>query len=154
MARIHRILDVDRTPFLHTHPFWYVSIVLRGGYDERIIQSDGKLKTIKRRAGSIVFRRANVAHRIDNVHGDCTTLFLTWKLAGPDQNWKLLRHPDVARPQGYNDYPDGLYRVAGGFRLRRGGSWFAKRDTIADAVVCDRLSIHQNIDMAQRVENL
>lgn len=29
-VRIHDILTGDVTPYLHNHPFWYVSIVLRG----------------------------------------------------------------------------------------------------------------------------
>lgn len=144
MARLHRVLDIDRTPFLHTHPFNYVSIVLRGGYDERVLQPDGSLRQVRRRAGSVVLRSARAAHRIDAVHGACATLFLTWRTAGPGQGWGLQRHPDVAAPDGYADPPDGLYAVAGGYRRRAGGVWFALRPTPGEAAACDRISIHQN----------
>ena len=143
MVRVHRILDIDRTPFLHSHPFAYVSIILRGGYEERVQMPDGTLKLVKRGVGSVVFRRACHLHRIDAVHGRCATLFLTWRAPGAGQNWTLKRHAAIDAPQGYEDAPDGLYPCGDGFRRREGGMWFAKRSTLADALACDRLSLHQ-----------
>lgn len=145
MARIHHILDIDRTPFLHSHPFGYISIILRGGYDERVLLPDGSLKVIRRRAGSIVFRSAHVMHRIDAVHGRCTTLFLALRLRGSGQNWSLCRHNDVAAPSGYVEHPDGLYQLPDGWRRRAQGVWYALRPTRTEAAQCDRISIHQVI---------
>jgi len=143
MLRVHRILDIDRTPFLHSHPFAYLSIVLRGGYDERVLQADGTLRLVRRGVGSVVFRRAAQLHRIDAVRGACSTLFFTWRLAGGGQNWTLQRHRDVATPLGYDDAPDGLYPCADGYRRREGGVWFAKRPSAEEALACMRLSVHQ-----------
>ena len=145
MARVHRILDIDRTPFLHNHPFAYLSVVLRGGYDERVMMSDGSLRVVSRKAGSIVFRSANDFHRIDKIHGCCVTLFLTWSVKSDGQGWCLKRHRDVEAPDGYVNYPDGMYFDCDEYRKRVDGMWYSKRKTHTDAEICDRLSIHQNI---------
>lgn len=111
-----------------------------------MLQSDGTLKTIRRRTGSIVFRSAQVLHRIDAVQGRCYTLFVTWKLAGVAQNWVLRRHQAVVAPAGYYDAPDGVYGTgAGRYRLRKNGFWFAEKIDLDSASNCDRLSIHQNL---------
>lgn len=144
MARVHKILDIDRTPFLHTHPFWYVSIILKGGYTERVLQKDGSLKTIKHRPGSVIVRSPFTAHRIDAVEPRCTTLFLTWKLAWVGQAWTLLRHHQVQAPEGYRDLPDGMYCDGGSYRKRKAGIWYAKRSSMIEAMYCKTLSIHQN----------
>lgn len=144
MVRIHHILDIDRTPFLHTHPFAFVSIVLVGSYTEHLEQKDGTLKVVHRKRGSIVFRSARAFHRIDALQGKrCCTLFLTWKVAGNNQNWTLKRHPQVATPAEYGDAPDGIYALEDGFRKRSNGIWYAKRKTKEEAMACERLSIHQ-----------
>src|SRR5690606_2800924 len=49
--------DDDRA--LHDHPWWNISILLRGAYEE--ITPRG---TVTRRAPCIVFRRATDAHRL------------------------------------------------------------------------------------------
>lgn len=156
MVRLHRILDIDRTPFLHSHPFHYISLVLRGGYDERVLGQDGALKLVKRKAGSIVFRRAGQLHRIDAVQGQCTTLFFTWSLPGGTmtQNWTLQRHAEVAAPVGYRDAPDGVYAVPDGFRKRFEGFWYALRASALDAQACTRVSIHQHLtEFSSATEN-
>ena len=67
MLRLHRILSPDGTPFLHTHPFWYVSVVLRGGYTERFLRPDGTLAKRRHGPGAVIVRRPDTAHRIDSV---------------------------------------------------------------------------------------
>lgn len=146
MVRVHHLLDIDRTPFLHTHPFSYLSIVWRGGYTERVRRKDGSLHTLVRRTGSIAWRSSTTAHRIDHVEPGCATLFLTWKRAGAGQGWTLERHPDVSAPPGYHDVPDGLHAFERGHRKRKGGMWYALRPSRADAEACEVLSIHQNLD--------
>lgn len=140
MVRLHKILDIDRTPFLHSHPFWYISLVLRGGYEERVLQADGSLKKVVRRPGSLVLRRPGTFHRIDAV-STCTTLFLTFK---SPLGWALRRHAQVAAPIGYRLWPDGLYAQDGGWRRREQGIWYIKKPTATEAGQTDKLSIHQN----------
>lgn len=76
---LHQIQRDDDDRALHDHPWWNISIVLRGAYRE--ITPKG---TFMRRAGSIVFRRATSAHRLELPVGEfgpdiayCWTLFIT-----------------------------------------------------------------------------
>ncbi len=144
-VRIHDILTGDVTPYLHNHPFWYVSIVLRGGYTERVLKPSGELEVVERAAGSVVYRTPRDYHRIDNVFGDCRTLFIAWDKSEPGQNWGLLKHRDIATPQGYRDLPDGVYRFSEGFRVRANGFWYALGDDPFHAWLrTGTLSVHQN----------
>jgi len=74
---LHHIMRDDDDRALHDHPWWNVSIVLRGGYRE--VTPHGKKM---RRPGSIVFRRATATHRLELpiVNGAiryCWSLFIT-----------------------------------------------------------------------------
>lgn len=70
---LHRVLRSDDDRALHDHPWWNVSIVLWGGYYEwmPVIQQgyaegwDRRTRRVWRGAGSIVFRRADAAHRLE-----------------------------------------------------------------------------------------
>lgn len=98
---LHRILRSDDDRALHDHPWWNISIVLRGGYWEYkpfIIMGRKTVLPIWRGAGAIVFRRPAAAHRleIDPSVGPTWTLFIT----GPKvREWGFLcpkgwRHHD------------------------------------------------------------
>lgn len=74
-ARIHDILSIDQTPFLHNHPFWYISIILRGGYTEQVEAADGTLMVKTHRVGSVISRKDGTYHRIIAVQPGTKTLF-------------------------------------------------------------------------------
>lgn len=57
---VHKFLRSDDDRALHDHPWWFVSIMLRGRYLEH--RPDG---IRERRAPSIAFRRADLAHRVE-----------------------------------------------------------------------------------------
>jgi hypothetical protein len=102
--KLHYILASDPDRELHDHPWWFVSLVLAGGYWEYfqgceqdskvIVGSDGaarfqQSKPAKwRRRFSVVFRRANFAHRVIlDPKGYAVTLVLT----GPaTRTWGFL----------------------------------------------------------------
>ena len=56
---LHQFLSSDDDRALHDHPWWFVSLMLRGQYDE---VTDRGVR--RRRAGSIAFRRAEHRHRV------------------------------------------------------------------------------------------
>lgn len=110
---LHKILRSDDDRALHDHPWWNVSIVLRGGYIE--IMPDFSVATTPytriadlptcakfRGAGSVVFRRARTSHRLvipeptAYFEGHCWTLFITgprireWGFHCP-KGWRLWR---------------------------------------------------------------
>jgi hypothetical protein len=73
---LHKILREDDDRALHDHPWWNVSILLRGAYIE--VRPDVKaaatpftriadMPVIRalRRAGSVVFRKPSTAHRLE-----------------------------------------------------------------------------------------
>ncbi|WP_396190654.1 hypothetical protein [Flavobacterium sp.] len=141
MLRLHNILDIDRTPYLHTHPFDYVSIVLFGGYDEQVLQEDGSIITIEHKIGSVIKRKGDIPHRISAIRKNCFTLFLA-KDTG--FNWNLIRHHNIEMPIGYINAKDGIYHKDGSFTKRFNQMWYVKCKTREEAIASTKLSIHQN----------
>ena len=101
---LHNILRSDEDRALHDHPWWNVSILLKGGYVEHT--PDGKFE---RKAGNVVFRKATAAHRLQLNHFNefdgrlwiqhempCWSLFITgprvreWGFHCP-KGWKSWR---------------------------------------------------------------
>lgn len=94
---LHRIMRDDDDRALHDHPWWNVSIILKGAYRE--IRQGGYRKIHRR--GSIVFRRATCAHRLELPVENggityCWSLFITgrrvreWGFHCP-QGWRVWR---------------------------------------------------------------
>ena len=85
---LHNIVRSDDNRALHDHPWSNLSILLKGSYRE--VTPDG---TFVRGAGSMVFRRATAAHRLE-VDGPTWSLFITgrkvreWGFYCP-QGWKI-----------------------------------------------------------------
>jgi hypothetical protein len=94
--RIHHILRSDDDRAFHDHPWWYVTIILRGGYFEvrRVYDESGLYVGDSRTwygPGSILFRGSKSLHRLELPKGrTCWTLFIT----GPkQQHWGFFPNP-------------------------------------------------------------
>lgn len=74
---LHHFLRSDDDRALHDHPWWNLSILLKGEYTEHTIAAGGVHRAVVRRAGQFKFRGAKSAHRIELHNGLCWTLFLT-----------------------------------------------------------------------------
>jgi hypothetical protein len=74
---LHHFLRSDDDRALHDHPWWNLSILLRGRYVEHTIAAGGVNIRTERCAGGHKFRRASAAHRIELTDGPCWTLFIT-----------------------------------------------------------------------------
>ncbi len=106
-VRIHNIRssDDDRAP--HDHPFHYLTIVLRGGYWEKVPKYDkaGHYLGIDRKwhgPGSILFKRATSWHILELPDGESAwTLFITGKKV---QKWGFMVDLFTKRKVSYNDY--------------------------------------------------
>jgi hypothetical protein len=73
--------DEDRDP--HDHPWSFVSVLLRGGYDEEVFNTKRELiKTNKRKAFAIGKRSGNVIHQITRVDPN------TWTLVFTSSRWR------------------------------------------------------------------
>lgn len=91
---LHNIRRPDDDRALHTHPWFNLSIVIWGGYwEHRFLCTpiEGfalpKTERIWRGAGSIIFRKAKTAHRLEleldpkspNGYRHVWTIFVTWR---------------------------------------------------------------------------
>ena len=85
---LHKFMRDDDDSALHDHPWWFVSVMLRGGYWETRTNSDPDIPMTNeirtwRGTGSFAFRRATDRHRVTlSKDGDwqpipCWTLVLT-----------------------------------------------------------------------------
>lgn len=93
---LHRVLRSDDDRALHDHPWWNVSIIVRGAYDEHTIAAGGIHIRRRRSAGSVVLRRARAAHRLEVIPGvKAVTLFITgprlreWGFHCVNRGWVL-----------------------------------------------------------------
>jgi len=59
---LHKFLRDDDDRALHDHPWWFVSFLIWGRYDE--IVSDDGTQAIYRNAPSVAFRKAEHRHRV------------------------------------------------------------------------------------------
>jgi hypothetical protein len=105
-ARIHHILRSDNDRHLHDHPWWNISIVLRGGYWEWTPKNPrdpaGPQVKTWRGPGSIVFRRASAVHRLELPAGTST-----WSLfvMGPkSQAWGFYTPDGKVHWRDYESY--------------------------------------------------
>lgn len=138
-VRLHRISSADATPFLHSHPFSYVSIILRGGYTEQTQRG-----TARHGRGSILWRSSETQHRLASVDEQTLTLFITWQRH--DNAWSLMRCPAPVHCPDWIDYPRGVY-VRHLYGKRRhckfDGFWYGAADTPESAWVAMKPSIDQ-----------
>lgn len=84
-VRVHHILKSDDDRALHTHPWNYWSVILKGGYWEVTAEYDagGFFKRLNRKwygPGSFIRRSSTSLHRLEIEEGSsCWTLFITFK---------------------------------------------------------------------------
>ena len=107
---VHFIYREDLDPVPHDHPWWFASLVLRGGYFEELHErtGSGSLRGVSWKRGSLHRFPLHHAHRIVHVLPGTTTLVLV----GPK-----------ARAWGFYDGPRWIdYRDALGIRPTEGVS--------------------------------
>jgi hypothetical protein len=99
-VRIHEILrsDLERHP--HSHPWSYLTIILRNYYVEQRYDSEGTLIAYKLHGpGSILWRPAGSVHRL-TMERPVTTLFITFKKQGTwgfQVDGKIVSHHEYLR---------------------------------------------------------
>lgn len=140
--RLHRILSEDKSPYCHNHPFYYLSIILKGGYEEELLKGTNIILK-KHGVGSFIFRTPKDFHRIKTINGETKTLFITWKV---NMNWSLKNHPYLEEEKLNLPKKNGIYiRNVKGKDLfcKFDEYWYIGHDNIEDAMNETRLSIHQ-----------
>lgn len=71
---LHELMAPKWDPKCHDHPWWFITVLLCGGYLEH---SDGRKR--RRLPGMILFRRASFSHRIITPYGKSWSLVITGK---------------------------------------------------------------------------
>lgn len=85
---VHNIARSDEERDLHDHPWPFVSIILRGGYLEKIADSTG-VRTVMHAPGSVLFRRAEGEyHKITLWDGPTWSLVFTGPRTHPLWGYK------------------------------------------------------------------
>jgi hypothetical protein len=69
---LHHFLRSDDDRALHDHPWWNVSVILKGAYVEHTTAGAQRYA-----AGDVKARLGKTAHRIELTDGPCWTLFIT-----------------------------------------------------------------------------
>lgn len=138
--RLHKIVSPDRTTLLHTHPFHYCSIILKGGYVEKVADSISLKSTeLIHKSGSIILRDSSIPHRIERLLGETWTLFITWGNYG----WKAYNLEKA-------NVEDGLFRRKINEKIvwskRKDGVWYIGNEDQNVAMNETRFSIHQMVE--------
>jgi len=95
---LHKFLRSDDDRALHDHPWMNCSYLLDGTYTEHTIAAGGVNMSRIAHVGSLTFRRAKMAHRVELHAGPCWSLFITgpvireWGFHCPRgwRHWKLF----------------------------------------------------------------
>lgn len=135
--RIHKIVDKDRSTLLHCHPFNYLSIILKGGYNESVLcNQTKKLNVVKHGFLSLIHRTHNVFHRIDKLDGNTYTLFIAYG----KYYWKAINMES-------DSSDDGIYeRIINDKRVwskKEAGIWYIGNVDKPKSELETRHSIHQ-----------
>lgn len=84
---VHQFLRNDEDRALHDHPWWNLSILLRGQYIEHTIDAGGVHRHTLYSAGDVKFRPPWAAHRVELMDGPNGEKLPSWSLfiTGPVQ---------------------------------------------------------------------
>jgi hypothetical protein len=148
--RVHTILSEDKTPYLHSHPFFYMSIFLGGGYIEQLLVGD-TIKELAHFAPKIILRSSSDFHRIKEVKKNTKTLFIAFYC----NEWKLKKHTDIDMDNFHIPKESGLYEVdieGIGRRYSRFDTFWYKENTNKSTAMSEtKLSIYQVINNFKKV---
>lgn len=86
---LHKICRPDADRVLHDHPWDFLTLCLRGGYDEFVLASDGARNVEALRPGQARMRSSNHTHRIARILGPAA--------------WTLVLHGPRRRQWGFWD---------------------------------------------------
>lgn len=88
--RFHKWIRSDDKRYMHDHPWWFITFVLRGSYTD---VSDNSSDTLKR--FSLRYRPSLHKHYVDIPKGGCFTILFTGK---PHRNWGFWINNKFKRP--------------------------------------------------------
>lgn len=134
--RLHRILSKDMTTLYHNHPFNYISIILFGGYKEKVL-TNNKEQTLSHKFLSIIKRDNTTYHRIEQVKKNTITLFITYK---NNNKWNAINTITNHKDNGIHKRKINNKEV---YSKKENGIWFIGNKDYNIAKKEIRHSIHQ-----------
>lgn len=99
---VHRIDQPDADRHLHDHPWWFVAVVLRGGYEQLRTTRRGGVRRARVRRVNVVGRRT--FHRIESVVPGTVTVVLTGRVV---RTWAYRVEWDQIHPGEWADLVEG-----------------------------------------------
>lgn len=135
--RLHKLVSDDETTLYHNHPFYFLSIIFKGGYEEIIYNPLTKEKTTKiHKRFSIILRNKNTYHRIDKINGETITLFLAFG----KYSWNAI---NFGEPKMKNGVYKRIINDKEKWCKYSEGIWYIGNVCICKALSETRPSIHQ-----------
>lgn len=139
--RLHKIINADGTPYLHNHPFSFISFIIKGSYTEQLL-IDNKIIETTFKTGAIIIRKSNQYHRIKSAN-NCKTIFFSFY---NKKGWDLKTHPDINENNFLCPDVTGIYkRIINNkeYYCKFDKYWFIGSQIIEKAIEENRLSIYQ-----------
>lgn len=91
--RIHQWIRSDDKRFMHDHPWWFITFVLKGSYVDISPNGEDQLNQF-----SFRYRKANYQHYVDVPKSGAVTILLTGKR---ERRWGFWINDKFKRPSKY-----------------------------------------------------
>ena len=92
--RVHRWIRSDDKRYMHTHPWWFVTFILRGSYTD-VSMKDGETIRQRLKRFNIKYRPANHLHYVEVPKSGCLTILFTGR---PLNKWGFWVNGSIKRP--------------------------------------------------------
>lgn len=93
--RVHHFLRSDDKRFFHDHAWWFLTLILKGGYIDVSKSADNTEVRESLEPGHIRFRKAHHLHYVQVPESGCWTILITGK---PVRNWGFWVNGKIMRP--------------------------------------------------------
>lgn len=98
--RIHKWLRSDDARYLHDHPWWFYTFVLKGSYTDVYEDNDGTRKEDHLKRFDFRYRSSSHKHYVKVPKEGCITILFTGK---PIRKWGFYIEDKFKRPLKYFD---------------------------------------------------
>ena len=120
---LHQFVGPDPGAHAHDHPWWNMTIKLRGGYME--IRTRGTWDFL---GGRITVRTPTTCHKIVDIDAPCWTLFITGPVVRDWGFWvdgKWMKHTDYLNPIQDGEMPSPVPKMSETTKARLMGAHVA-----------------------------
>ena len=98
--RIHKWIRSDDKRYMHNHPWWFRTFVLKGSYTDVYLDKDGNIQKDLIKRFSTRYRPSSHIHYVEVPEKGCITILLTGK---PINKWGFFVNGKFKRPLKFFD---------------------------------------------------